>query len=56
MLVKIIDHVMPTHIIQIRSKSSRRNLPENQFWDWKAVKNFPELIFVDSMIEENAEL
>ena len=55
-LANIIGHVMPTHVIQIRTKSARRNLPTNQFWKSKETKKFPELLFVDSVIEDHAEL
>ena len=47
---------MPTHVIQIRTKSARRNLPTNQFWKSRETKKFPELLFVDSVIEDHAEL
>ena len=47
---------MPTHVIQIRTKSARRNLPTNQFWKSKETKKIPELLFVDSVIEDHAEL
>lgn len=49
-LIKIIDHVSPTHIVQILSKTPSRNLPRNRFWECGGTTNGcnPQLLYINS--------
>lgn len=56
-LIKIIDHVSPTHIVQILSKNPSRNLPLNRFWDSSTTDpHNSQLLYINNALGERTHL
>lgn len=50
-LVDILSCTFPTHVVQLLTSSSKKNLPHGRFWDASARA---KTLYVESAVEESA--
>ena len=50
-LVNILSCTSPTHVVQLLTSSSKKNLPHGRFWDASARA---KTLYVESSVEESA--